>query len=208
MVTKAFLDKPTLIVGAGNSATGKTTHLLELARVLSDSFWIDKDTIEDTFLTKMDHTSDDILRYTSNLGVLSRKRSHHLEHVELQSYLLMLKEAKNNLVLGKHPILDGNYVRELQQDYFDKIIIPLFKDVNCNIKIIYFYAPEHIVKQRIIDRAEARDNDKLASEESWNNFLKKEPLLIHNLEKLPHLLVDSTKPIEENIKKIILFLKE
>ena len=124
MISKTFLDKPTLIIGAGNSANGKTTHLLELAKKLSDSFWIDKDTIEETFLTMMDHASSDITRYSSNIGDYPRKRDYHLQNVELQSYLLMLKEAKNNLFAGKHPILDGNYVRELRQDYFDKVILP------------------------------------------------------------------------------------
>lgn len=208
MAKKVFLNKPTLIVGAGNSATGKTVHLKELAMVLADSFWIDKDTIEDNFLTRMDYKSKDIMRYISNLGIFPRKRKYHFEHVELQTYLMMLKEARNNLLLGKHPILDGNYVKELQEGYFEKVIMPFFNGVDCKIKVIYFFAPEKVMKQRIVDRAEPRDQDKIKSDYAWKEFLEKEPIIIHNINSLPHIMIDSTNSIKDNIKLIIKFLKK
>jgi predicted kinase len=207
MTKKVTLKKPTLIIGAGISATGKTMHLLRLAKIINNSFWIDKDTIEDTFLTRMDNKSKDITRYLSNLGVLPRKRSYHLKNVELQSYLLMLKEAKNNLLLGKHPIIDGNYIKELKAGYYEKVFLPFFDKIDCNIKIIYFHAPENVIKQRIIERREERDKDKLASENAWKSFLENEPIIIKNIEKLNHIKIDSTKKIDDNIRSIIKFLK-
>jgi len=120
----------------------------------------------------------------------------------------MLEEAKNNLALGKHPIIDGNYVRELQQGYFEKVLLPFFAKTGCKIKILYFYAPEDVVKRRMIERGAARDDDKLRSEESWIDFLRREPIIIHNIESLPHMKVDSTKPIDENLKAIIAYLEK
>lgn len=208
MTEKVTLKKPTLIIGAGVSATGKTTHLLRLAKIITDSFWIDKDTIEDTFLTKMDSDSKDITRYLSNLGMFPRKRDYHLKNVELQSYLLMLKEAKNNLLIGKHPIIDGNYIKELNVGYYEKVILPFFDKIDCNIKIIYFHAPENVIKQRIIERGKERDKDKLTSENAWKSFLENEPIIIKNIKKLNHIKIDSTREIDENIRSIIKFLKK
>lgn len=200
------LKNPTLILGVGNSACGKTTHLLELTKILKDSFWIDKDTIEDTFLLKMDNSTEDIEKYNQVLGRYSRKENYHLTNVELQAYLLMLLEAKNNLLLGKHPIIDGNYVRELQKNYIEKIIKPLLSGINYKLKILYFHCPEGIMKERIIKRANPRDEKKIKDDSEWKTFLEKEPIIVREIESYDHLKIDSTNNLQENISKIIDYL--
>ena len=202
------LSKPTLILGVGNSACGKTIHLLEVVKRVDNAFWIDKDTIEDTFLFKMNNYSNNIEKYNTILGSFPRKEHHHLMHVELQSYLLMLLKAKNNLVLGKHPVLDGNYIREIPKGYIEKIIMPILSGINYKLKILYFHCPEEIMKKRIIERNNPRDAKKLSNEKIWNEFLKKEPIMIKEIEKYDHLKVDSSKELNENINKILDYLKK
>jgi len=202
------LKNPTLILGVGNSACGKTTLLLEVAKKLKDSFWIDKDTIEDTFLLKMDNSGEDIEKYGKTYGQHPRKEDYHLKFVELQAYLLMILEAKNNLKIGKHPILDGNYIREMQKDYLNKVVLPILSGINFKLKILYFHCPEDVMKQRIIDRGNPRDDKKLKNEQIWKEFLEKEPIMIKEIESMEHLKIDSTQPMEENIQKILEYLKK
>ncbi len=202
------LKNPTLILGVGNSACGKTTNLLEVTKLVKNSFWIDKDTIEDTFLLKMDNSTENIEKYNKIFGNHPRKEAHHLINVELQAYLLMLLEAKNNLLLGKHPILDGNYLREIRKDYIKKVILPIFSGINFKLKIIYFYCSEETMKKRIIERNNSRDYKKIKDESVWKKFLEDEPIMIKEIEEFDHIKIDSSEKLEDNTNKILEYLKK
>lgn len=207
---KIILDAPTLILGAGIAASGKTNFLRELVQYIYDAFLLDKDTIKEAFLLKPAAPpvsgTESILNYKlSGSAILEGSKYYH-ENVKLQSYRALLELAKDNLSVGKHPILDAPHVKELRNGYLSEIIAPFFEGANLRIKVVFCYAPEEIIKQRMKERGMKRDNTKLVSEDSWKNFLEEQPILPSELESIDHIKVDTTSPLEEQVTKVIHYL--
>lgn len=173
------IQKPIIVCGV--PCSGKTTISNEISKYVENSFIIDKDDINQAFCS--DHESE-----------------HYKKHVRHQSYKAALLLAKRNLVLGKTPILDIPYVKEIVSGYFDKELIPLLGEP----KIILCYIEEQKLKQRIIERNAERDMKKLAN---WNEFLEEEPIIPKEIEKYNHIKIDTSKSLEENIKEILDYLK-
>ena len=126
---KISLENPTLILMSGISASGKTTLTEKLVKTITDSFVIDKDTINEAFL--FEHLdSEGNLDYFHRNSRRTRDgfNSFYPKNVKFQSYQCMLDLAKDNLQHGKNPILDGNYAKEIRGDYLDRIVFPFFRN--------------------------------------------------------------------------------
>jgi predicted kinase len=143
---RVVLPRPTLVLGCGIASSGKTTILNEVARVVIDSFWIDKDTLNEAFL----HDRN------GNCIEGSITSDYYHDYVKNQSYAYMLKEALINIRLGKTPIVEGNYNRQIRGGYLESVVIPLFAQEACAIKIVYCYAPQQIIPDSILARAALR----------------------------------------------------
>ena len=190
------LPKPTLILGCGIGSSGKSTVLTEVARRVANTFWIDKDTLNESFLHN---------RHGSVIpgGIYS---DYYHVHVKNQSYSHMLREALINVRLGKHPIVEGNYNRQIQNGYLDREVFPLFEREECVVKIVYCYAPEEIIRQRMIERGSERDLPKYQSAEKWKEVLRKQPILPLELEKYDHVKVDTSQSIDRCAEVTIEYL--
>ena len=207
---KIILNSPTLILGAGIAASGKTTFLRELVTYVYDAFLLDKDTIKEAFLLRpaapQVFGTEPMLNYKLSGPAILGGSTYYHKNVKLQSYYALLGVAKDNLLLGKHPVLDAPYVKELRNGYLPEIVNPFFEGINYQTKVIFCYAPEEVIKQRMRKRGLGRDAAKLLSEEAWNHFLKEQPILPSELESIDHIKVDTTLPLEEQITKVILYL--
>ncbi len=209
---KIRLDTPTLILGAGIAASGKTTFLRELVKYVYDAFLIDKDTVKEAFLLKPAVSSvsgiEPILNYQLSGSAISDGSAYYHENVKLQSYRVLLELAKDNLAVGKHPILDAPYVKELRNSYLSEIIAPFFEGTDFKIKVVFCYAPKEIIKQRMKERNLERDRAKLVSEDSWRKFLEEQPILPPELGVIDHIKIDTTLPMDGQITRVMRYLKK
>lgn len=209
---KVELKIPTLIFGAGIAASGKTTFLGELVKYIYDAFLVDKDALQEAFLSKPFlkpvSGAEPLGNYALREEAIPKDSPHYHENVKLQSYYAMLKIAKDNLSVGKHPVLDAPYVKELRDNYLQKIAAPFFEGIKYQAKVIFCYAPEEVIKRRMQKRNSARDAAKLISEKSWRRFLEEQPVLPPELERINHLKLDTTLPLEERLNLALDYLRQ
>ena len=198
MERRTSLPRPTLILFCGIACSGKTTVLSEVARRVVDTFWIDKDTLNKSFMHN---------RFGELIpgGITS---DYYHEYVKNQSYYHMLNEALINIRLGKHPMLDGNYNKQIRSGYFDDVVFPLFAQEDCVTKIVYCYAPEEVILDRMITRDNPRDREKWRSRESWAEFLAQQPILPSELEKYDHVKIDTSQPMDKCVEETIQYLTQ
>lgn len=205
-VNKTELPFPTLILLAGVSASGKTTFSNDLAGHIWDIAPIDKDVVNDAFLSTHSQVDRGIFAYRFSGPTIPRNHEYYHTSVKFQSYHALLALARNLLRVGKHPLLDGNYVKEIRQGYIDEIVTPFFQEIPHRRKIIFCYTDEEIIKKRLVERGYARDIDKLESESSWRRYLEEQPILPPELERYNHIKVDTAKSTEFNIRQVLGYL--
>lgn len=206
-MSKIELEIPTLILVAGVSASGKTTLSRELSRMVYDVAPIDKDTINEAFLATHSESDIGVLVYRFSGATLPRDHKHYRHNVRFQSYNAMLGLAMDLLRVGKHPLLDGNYTKEIRHGYIDEIVIPFFEGIPHRRKLIFCYADEETIRRRLVERGSSRDKAKLESEETWRIFLEEEPILPPELEGYDHVKIDTTKPLDVNVLLAIEYLR-
>lgn len=206
-MSKIELEIPTLILVAGVSASGKTTLSKELARSVYDVAPIDKDTINEAFLATHADSDTEIHIYRLSGPTILREHEHYQNHVRFQSYHAMLGLAMDLLLVGNHPLLDGNYAKEIHRGYIDAIITPFFQDIPHQRKLIFCHADKATIRRRLVERGSPRDKVKLESEEAWRIFLEEEPILPSELERYDHVKIDTTLPLNKNVLLAIEYLR-
>jgi adenylate kinase len=202
------LDNPTLILGTGICASGKTTVLREVNKRVYDTFLIDKDIINDTFLSTVGTENTLLGRYKIKGPKIQRKDDYYHRNVKFQSYQYMLEIARQNIEMGKNPIIDGNYTNEIQSGYFDELLFPFFEPIEHVTKIVHFYADENTIRKRIEEKRLERDLDKIESDKSWQCFLKSQPIIPKQIENYSHLKVNTDEPLENCVSKVLNYLKK
>jgi len=203
---KIELETPTLILLAGISASGKTHFAAALMKHLYDALIINKDTINNAFLSTRDETDTGIWAYRFSGSPRTIQDIHYHQHLKFQSYHCILELAKDNLEAGRHPIVDGNYTKEIHAGYVEQIVIPFFEGTPHKMKIIHCSADEETIKQRMRRRGASRDADKLDSEEVWKTFLQQQPIIPPELERYSHLKIDTTNTAEQNVDRVLEYL--
>ena len=207
IMKKLSLENPTLILMAGISASGKTIFTKELTKMITDSFVIDKDTINEAFLFEhIDSEGNFDYFHGNSRRARDSINQFYSKNVKFQSYQCMLDLAKDNLNHGKNPILDGNYAKEIRGDYLDRIVFPFFQDTDCKIRIVYCHAREEVIKKRTIERGLRRDDSKLVSEQSWRDFLQEQPIIPSELDSYNHIKIDTEKPSGINVSEVSKYL--
>lgn len=207
MMQKVKLDTPTLVLGAGFCCSGKTVVLNEVAKRVDDSFIIDKDIINESFLSIRNSASTDLDAYVLAGPKKTITDDYYHQYVKFQTYNCLIGLAKNNLELGKHPFLEGSYIKEIRNGYLDRIFFPSFESIQHKTKIVFCHADEETLKKRIKERAASRDLYKLKSDFDWKKFLEEQPILPLELENYEHIKVDTTKPLENNVPMVLDYLK-
>jgi len=201
------LDIPTLVLGAGIAGSGKTTILKEVVPRVRDSLYVQKDSINDTFLMPFNH-SGVIETYVPIGAPISRETNHYHKYVKFQTYHSMLSLAKDNLLLGKHPMLDGNYTKEIRAGYIEKVVDPFFRKTPHRRKIVFCHAPESVIRKRLTQCGTLlRDADKLRSARRLEKFIIEQPPLPLEIDDYDHIKVNTAQPIGKNIKAILAYLQ-
>jgi predicted kinase len=189
---KFSLKNPTIIFCAGPNAAGKTTFSRKLGKSLTDSLILDKDTLAQGML--MIRAEDP--KYLHELdGSYPMNSDFYGTHVKAQSNGLLFTLARDSLDIGKIPIIDAPNIREMQARYFEDVVEPTFNDVD--IRIVYCYAPQEVIRERMTQRDEERDASKLESDASWDAFLEDQPIIPSELEKYDHFKLDTSQGTDE-----------
>jgi predicted kinase len=200
------LSTPTLILGVGIGASGKSTLLRELARRIANPVYIDKDTINYAFL-RLAKPGDfwDIGLYRMQGDMIPRSGDFFRKHVWRQSYDLMLRQAQQSLDLGLNPILEGNYVKEIRKGYIEGVIRPLLG--LARIKIILTHATESIIRERQTQRS--HPHDPVRTEREWTEFFAEQPPIPPEIDTYDHFKVDTSGPVdEETFDRMIAYLQD
>jgi len=204
---KIKLPRPTLILGCGILSTGKSTLYAELIPKIADVCILNKDTINKSFLKTAQDCEELIDSYKLSGPEISLKGDHYREHIWRQSYLCMLGLARDNLLVGKHPLLEGNFTKEIRWGYLEKIVYPFFNEVDCQIKILFCHAPEEVIKERLKKRKDYRDKFSLEPE-LWSKLMQDQPPLPPEIEQDSRILKLDThaNSLKENVQKSIDYL--
>lgn len=206
---KASLLRPTLVLGVGIGGTGKSSFFKPLAKTIQDSVYVDKDLLTYSFLWKPhDGERKDMTRYIPKEHI-HPDDEYYWKHVLRQGYHYLLMMARQMLVLGKHPILDGNYIKEIRWGYLETVLFPFLEVIDYELKIVLVHTSPEIIRKRLIARAADHDRIKLSSEEEWQKLLKEQPPVPPEIENYPHIKVDTTYPVtREQVLRVLDFLSK
>lgn len=179
------ISKKVILISTGLAGTGKTTLLKQLNQKIENSVYLDKDVINQSLLQGRPYFSD-----------------YYNQYVRDQSYQLLLDLARLNLENGnKVVILDGYFGNKLDKEPF----ISFLQDSLYEVKILYCECPFEINKNRLIARGDVRDKDKLST---YETYYPKEIEAHHKtLDALPHLTLHTELDSDENLEKLIDYLK-
>jgi hypothetical protein len=204
---RIFLNEPTLMFGCGAASVGKSTFFRELIKYVDDAFIVEKDVIVEAFLATRSRNDDKGLEAYRLMGEPNSFYSDYYGmNVKFQTGRALLNIAKANLVLGKHPMLDYNWVREIKNGYFDQIVEPYFSEISHRRKMIFCHVDPDVLRPRMIARASPRDVPKLLNDESWNQFVTEQLAIPIELEKYDHIKVDTGRQPIENVQPVLDYL--
>jgi len=211
--------KPCLVIATGISCTGKSTVLSEFARIVQNSFIIEKDLVNQGILHV--HKSDDtrLLAFKDyvngdnvfpdnartvktpfgEMTQVDPKNGFYGRHARDQGYIVAADLARLNMDLGKVPIIDCLVTRQIQDGTLRRFIgQPLLSGYPKYL--VHFIADEEECYQRHIERAQRdasaqiRDKEKITSREAFHKFVtEQQPMLPRELQHYNHLLINTSK---------------
>ncbi|QWE07999.1 AAA family ATPase [Polynucleobacter ibericus] len=166
MVCKLTPSAPRLILFAGHAGTGKSTLAkkalpLIIEKTGEDFFFLDKDTVYGAF-------SSHVMQLTTQ-NPNDRDSPFYLENLRDWEYQGLIDVARENLLLGVNVILVGPFSKELQSGKMfnaQELGVPL----QTSIQIAWIDLEEIEAKQRMIKRADPRDEWKLAH---WGQYAQR-----------------------------------
>lgn len=220
---------PCLIFSSGIAGTGKTTIMKGVAKEIPNSFYLDRDDINQAYLhipvdplkgllDFKDYVAQDEIFLDNKIStpfgemfLVAPSNAFYRRHVRDQSYIAQTFIAKTNLDLGKIIIVDCITIRQIKDGTLEKIINqPLI--AHYPIYLIHFIADEEDCYNRIRERAKNDiyasrriENKKTESRDIFHKFVTEEqPMIPEELKKYDYLLINtSKKSIIEDIKKCI-----
>jgi predicted kinase len=165
MVCKLSPLSPRLILFAGHAGTGKSTLAkralpLLIEKTGEDFFFLDKDTAYGVY-------SAHVMQLTTQ-NPNDRDSPYYLENLRDWEYQGMLDIAQENLLLGVNVILVGPFSKEILSG---RMFNPQELGVppETSIQIAWIDLSEAEAKNRIVKRANPRDEWKLAH---WEQYVK------------------------------------
>jgi len=164
----------------GVPGSGKTKLAKKIVKKIN-ACYIDKDTIQNSFTKKRE----------GSLYKLIRDRS----------YNIMYNIAFSNLKVDKDVVIVAPHVKEMLRESWIRYISMKAKNSNVMIKVIWCYAPEKIIKERLKKRDYKRDEKKL---KNWNEFLKEQPIRV----KIPFEFIEIDTSKKYRLNEIVKFLEE
>ena len=156
-IEQIFLNKPVLLMIVGVAGSGKTTLGHELAKRISNSVFLSKDMLQDSFIST------------------ERRGNSLYEFIRGPTFDILLNFADVQLSHGKTPIIEGPFSKNFQlkdrfadwPGHFRKIAT----DRNTQLLIIRCKpSSSDDLKERLKQRGFARDKSKLDGWDEWAAF--------------------------------------
>ena len=184
-------EKPILIVFAGLTGTGKSTLTDALAKKLNIPV-ISSDIVR----KKLADISPEVRRYNGfEEGIYSREFTD-------RTYYEMLKRGRENLKKGSSVILDASF----RKRYHRKLVLDMASELGIKLFIIETFCDIKEIKKRLCIRQEDK---KSISDGRWEIYTRQrddfEP--INEIKEDSHIILDTTKPVDVCIEKILERLK-
>lgn len=219
--------EPCVIFASGIGMVGKTSTMKEFCKIVDNAFHMTMDVINPanlhipTFHFKRLPKFED---YVANAGIFPEhakkvqtpcgemwkidptddrdiSSEFYGRHIRDQCYLIQIGLAKNNLEVGKVPIIEAIVMRHIIDGTLQR-----FRDCE-EFKgypkyHFHFFADEDVCYQRYLERLKKVDdydskrypmNKKLSREEFHLFATKEQPMIPKELERYEHLKIDTTK---------------
>jgi predicted kinase len=178
---------PYLIITCGLTGTGKSTIINEVAKERGFTLLT-----SDIIRKQLVGISPEEHRYEEfDKGIYSKEFTE-------RTYLHMIEEGKRFLLNGKSVVLDACFPKKWQrQKAFDAA-----KEVNARFLCIEFICPEELVKERLQRRF---DSKKGISDGRWEIYIAQKVTFekIDDFNSSFHLVINTSKPVEDSKRKII-----
>ncbi len=185
--------KNLLIIGCGLACSGKSTFFKELARRNKNLVYIDKDVINNSFISEKNFSND------------KNNSEFYDKNIKVQTYRAMFGLAKDNLILKKSVILDGYFADKLETPLF-KELLEMLNGVDYKLITVKFYCTKDVLFKRMKNRNFWRDYDKLLNKKSFDNYYDSDSKYLNsskfdfvlNTEKTTEELIENFKEAFKN----------
>lgn len=188
---KIIYEPPKLIAVAGPPAVGKTELAKGLARRIACAYFRRGYTILDVF----DEFEAPVERTVASAPPLDYARRADI------AFEIFYRYAEENLGLGNTVILDtpfNNIKRGMHDERLDGIVARY----NPDFRLYICTAPDEVIKERMATREGGKprpsDEAKLAD---WERYATR----MHRMGEVqyPYILLNTTKPVEENVERML-----
>lgn len=183
-----------LIIIGGLPGSGKTKIGKELSKLVGGAIFLDKDTLSrslvEAMLVLLGSTKDD------------RESDIYKTHVRPLEYDVMLKQALENVELGKIAVMSAPFIKEL---YSPEWIESIRVDVDMSdseLHLVWVECSTNTIKSRLIDRNASRDKWKILH---WDEYIKSLPSELPSIDELHVFINDPSNGsnIDEAISQLI-----
>ncbi|NIM57914.1 MAG: AAA family ATPase [Candidatus Aminicenantes bacterium] len=188
-MNNAALNKtqPYLIITCGLTGTGKSTIINEVAKEKRFTLLA-----SDKIRKQLVGISPEEHRYEEfDKGIYSKELTE-------KTYLHIIEEGKKIIIEGKTVVLDACFPKKWQRQK----ALDAAKEVNAKFLCIEFICPEEVVKDRLKKRFDSKEG---ISDGRWEIYCAQKESF-EKVDDFPsnfHLIIDTSKPIEESKRKII-----
>lgn len=154
---------PCLVLVGGGAATGKSQLARALVSRVANAVLLDKDRLLGGWV--------DGLLIAAGQGV-DRDSSYYWQEVRPREYTTLEAIAFDHLELGKVVVIDAPLRSELNDPAWVARVRRECEARGSRLLTFWVIVPTELVRQRMLERGEARDEWKLAH---WQEFLQRQP---------------------------------
>lgn len=172
---------------------GKTYISMELAKLINNPVYLDKDSIIP--LSKM--------VFKAGNEPYNRDSKFFQEYLRDAEYEAILQVAFESLLFNQHVILNAPFSKELRNKQYISDLKEKLKAYDAELVLVWVDCDPEISHKRMIERNSDRDTWKLAN---WNEYVKTKDFSLPNLEGLHvvnNFTSESFKPDLEEILKLL-----
>lgn len=193
MKDKITLERPTLIIVAGPSCSGKTTYAERIIESVNLTY-IDKDPLLDVLMGE-DATRDD-----SQAGLY--------DLIKPKSYALVYAIAEMNLNRGGSALIDAPNTNLWKEETQRQLLREMIERTGSQLRLILCYTPPEVIERRMRERGLKRDAWKFQPGR-WEPYIQGEFDTFYRGEVplSPNMKIDTTRGQDENLERIIQFLQ-
>ena len=183
----SYMDKPILIIFAGLIGTGKSTLSKTLSKKL-DIPIISSDIVrkELSGISPTEHKYEDFEK-----GIYSKEFTD-------KTYKEIFKKAEEFLMKGSSVIIDASFKKKSQR----KMILDLAVEMGIRYFIIETICKDEEIKKRLNYRLKSKRATSDGRLEIYDKQ-KKDFDAINEIDRDSHIIIDTTKPIDVCIEKIL-----